>query len=139
MKRKYIGRTVKEVGKNAIDFQTINHITFGFASYLIIYLLFNMLLDNTMMCLISLIIAIMWEVYENVISPEAWFRVWGMDSVENSLMDIVFGGVGIIIGYLTCFLEGEDLLLMSFVILITLVFSMVICMKITHANSGKDD
>ena len=139
MKRKYIGRTVEEVGKTAIDFQSINHIIFGLASYVIIHFISIFILGNADMrgwiCLFSLLIAVLWEVYENVVSPEAFFRVWGMDSVENSLMDIVFGGIGIIIGFTISFLPLDEILFDVFIIMLMLIFTMVLYMKITH-NRG---
>jgi len=139
-----IAKTFEEVGKEPIDFQSFNHIIFGFVSYLIVFLItriFNLEVEQTWgwICFISLFIGVMWEVIENIGVPDAFFRIWGADSLENSLMDIVFNTVGIIIACVISFSNWETMLIAGFITMLVLVFMMYIFMKLTqpYVENGK--
>lgn len=137
-----IARTFEEVGKEPIDFQSFNHIISGFVCYLVIYFIatifFN--LDDIWgwICFIALLCGIMWEVIENIGMPEAFFRIWGLDSLENSLMDIVFDAIGVIICCILSFFSWEVMLIGGFIIILVLVFLMYIFMKLTKTNNSEN-
>ena len=133
-----IAKTFEEVGKEPIDFQSFNHIIFGYVAYLVIYLIstfFFKLVDVWgWISFIALFLGVMWEVVENIGIPDAFFRIWGLDSLENSLMDIVFDAVGVIIGCILSFFDWIVMLIGGFITMLVLVFLMYIGMKLTQPN-----
>lgn len=133
---KIVASNFEEVGKCSIDFQSFNHIIFGFVAYLVIFLLsstfFNLFRVWGWICFISLLIGVMWEVLENILLTNAFFRIWGVDSLENSLMDIVFDVIGIIMACILSFFSWEVMLVVGFVITLILVFLMYVGMKLTQ-------
>lgn len=138
-----ITKTFEEVGKKPIDFQSFNHIISGFVCYLIIYLIatifFNLVDIWGWVCFIALFCGIMWEIVENIGMPEAFFRIWGLDSLENSLMDIFFDAIGVIIACFLSFFGWEIMLIGGFIIMLVLVFLMYICMKLTKPNTSENE
>lgn len=137
-----IARTFEEVGKEPIDFQSFNHIISGFVCYLTIYFIATIFFYPIdvwgWICFIALFCGIMWEVIENVGIPNAFFRIWGLDSLENSLMDIVFDFIGIIIACFLSFFNWEIMLIGGFIIMLVLVFLMYIFMKLTKPNNSEN-
>lgn len=131
-----IAKTFEEVGKKPIDFQSLNHVIFGYVCYLVIFLISTYFFKLTeiwgWLCFIALFLGIMWEVFENIGVPDAFFRVWGLDSLENSLMDIVFDAIGIILGCITSFFSWEVMIIAGFILILVLVFLMYIGMKLTQ-------
>jgi len=139
-----IARTFEEVGKEPIDFQSFNHIISGFVCYLIVFFITNIFFNpiniwvRGWICFIALFCGIMWEIIENVGMPEAFFRIWGLDSLENSLMDIFFDFIGVIIACILSFFGWEVMLISGFIIILVLVFLMYIFMKLTKPNNSKN-
>lgn len=133
-----LAKTFEEVGKEPIDFQSFNHIIFGFVAYLVVFLIttffFKLVQIWGWICFISLFLGVMWEVLENIVLTDAFFRIWGVDSLENSLMDIVFDAIGIIIACFLSFFSWEIMLIGGFITMIILVFLMYIGMKLTQSN-----
>ena len=138
-----IAKTFEEVGKEPIDFQSFNHIILGFVSYLVVFFIATLLLKFSevygWICFISLFLGVMWEVLENIIMPEAPFRIWGLDSIENSLMDIVFDFIGIIIGCILSFFCWEIILIGGFITTLFLVFLMYVFMKLTQHKKTENE
>lgn len=85
-----------------IDVCTVSHILMGIISYLVLYLFLRPifpLIDTKYISLISVLFwAIIWEYVENFILIRTRFKIGNRrDSLENSLTDIVFTGLGGII------------------------------------------
>jgi len=140
--RKGIAKTFEEVGKKPIDFQSFNHIVFGFIAYLITFFIISFLFNWDLIiiwgwsCFISLTAGVMWEVIENLGFPNAFFRIWGLDSLENSLMDIVFDFIGVIIGFALSWFEWQAILVAGFILMVILMFTMYVLMKLTQPNNN---
>lgn len=133
-----LAKTFEEVGKEPIDFQSFNHIIFGFVAYLVVFLIANIFFKLFKVwgwiCFISLFLGVMWEVLENIILTDAFFRIWGVDSLENSLMDIVFDAIGVIMACFLSFFSWEIMLIGGFIMMLVLIFLMYIFMKLTQSN-----
>lgn len=138
-----IARTFKEVGKKPIDFQSFNHIMFGFIAYLLLFSITKLISEHIIFldllarfgwsCFLALGAGAGWELIENLGFPDAFFRIWGLDSLENSLMDIFFDLVGIIIAFFLSIFDNWNILLVSgFSMMVILVFAMYVLMKLTQ-------
>jgi len=129
-----VAKTIAEVGKAPIDFQSFNHVICGYVSFLLLYLCnyyFLPFLDGRGYILaISIFSAVFWEVLENVLWTNAFFRVWGMDSIENSLADIVFNTIGACMCFCVSF-TGDMIFPISIIVIVSLVWCMYVCLRFT--------
>lgn len=135
----FIAKTFDEVGKSAIDFHSFNHIIFGYVAYLLVYIIGGIFFSINIRgyyIAISITLGIIWEVFENIGYPNAFFRIWGKDSLENSLMDIVFDVIGVMIGFaLSIFDDLEIMVIGGFIVVLILVFLMYLGIKLTQNKS----
>lgn len=139
---KLIATNFREVAKRPIDFFSIGHIIFGYVSFLIIYGVLSYLkfpLDcRTWSMFASIIGGIFWEIIENVLLIRIMSSMWGKDSVENSLSDLVFDLIGIIAGYCFSIFGWETLLSYGFIMLILLMLCMYLAIKFTQKQTENE-
>ena len=97
--RKLVAQNKSEMTQKPIDVYTIPHMLMGIVSYIVFYLFlasFFKRVDTIYLSLISVLIwAIMWEYVENFILLHTRFKTNNRrDSLQNSLTDVVFTGLG---------------------------------------------
>ena len=104
--RKFVARTYTQISQKAIDYFSLIHILFGLISYYLLY--FIMMLIGLPIDFISgmglayvMNISLVWEFFENfILSKTKLKKNSRKDSLQNSLMDLVFTEIGGIIGFL---------------------------------------
>jgi len=104
--RKFVARTYTQISQKAIDYFSLIHILFGLISYYLSY--FIMMLIGLPIDFISgmglayvMNISLVWEFFENfILSKTKLKKNSRKDSLQNSLMDLVFTEIGGIIGFL---------------------------------------
>lgn len=139
-----IAKTFEEVGKKPIDFQSFNHIIMGYISYLLCFFIISFFFNFEIIvvwgwsCFIGLFSGVMWEIIENIGFPNAFFRIWGLDSLENSLMDIFFDAIGVMIGFTLSWFNWEVILVVGFVMMVILIFAMYVLMKLTQPKDTNE-
>jgi hypothetical protein len=133
----FVARNFDEVGKSPVDFQSLNHIIQGYVAYLVAFIIANMFFtyhpDLRGYCLaVAMFGGILWEVIENILWTEAFFRIWGKDTIANSLMDIIFDIIGAVISLVLSYFDVETMFVAGFCILLFLIFMMYLGMKLTQ-------
>lgn len=102
--RKLVAQNKNEMGTKPIDVYTVSHVLMGIVSYIVFFLFlrpFFLLVDTMYVSLISVLFwAIIWEYVENFILIKTRIKFGSrQDSLENSLTDVVFTGLGGIIAF----------------------------------------
>ena len=116
-----IARRKIDVGKSAIDFYSPNHLIFGYMVYFLLHFLMLPFLKNYWILIISIMGATVWEALENSVWKNCKWRIYGIDSLENTYADILFGNIGSIICYFTAYLEICLFLFITIALLIVLM------------------
>ncbi|MFW9998530.1 MAG: hypothetical protein ACFE9Q_01335 [Candidatus Hodarchaeota archaeon] len=100
---KFFATTVDEVGISWFDFYSIGHICFGIGVFLFFSLFYTIpkkkgkipIFSLLFVFIITIVIAITWEILENVLFLELGWKFEGrMDSWPNIITDILLGAVG---------------------------------------------
>ena len=96
--RKFVAQSESEITQKPIDIYTIGHFITGIVAYLCLFPFFEMIFPSEYrsITLISvLFLAILWEYFENFLLIKTRFKFnKKMDSLKNSLTDIVATGIG---------------------------------------------
>jgi hypothetical protein len=114
-KEKFFASRKEDISRSAVDFFSIGHVFMGQSFFWIPYMLFvwasapfpgifppSVGIFNTEegMILISIIIGVLWEPFENIIMYYAGWKFEGKrDSLLNALFDILFWALGAAIAY----------------------------------------
>ena len=101
--RKIVAQNKSEMTQKPIDVYTIPHVLMGIVSYIVFFLFLSLFFDDFNTAYISLITvlfwAVTWEYVENFILAKTRLKFGKrQDSLENSLTDVVFTGIGGILG-----------------------------------------
>ena len=115
--RKIVAQNKSEMTQKPIDVYTIPHVLMGIVSYIVFFLFLSLFFDdfNTAYIFLSpffksidvkyisiisvLFWAVIWEYVENFILAKTRLKFGKrQDSLENSLTDVVFTGIGGILG-----------------------------------------
>lgn len=140
---KLIGTCKEEVNQKPVDFYSIGHILFGYISYVIslAVIILNNLPNSFEYALTStIIIAIIWELFENNVLVNTRFKFNRCkDSLNNSLMDVIFCFFGGLAGLIISFNGFDSLFIGSVYFIFTTFVSYEVCKTKTLTPEKKNN